>query len=1419
MNFLYSPYILPLIAAALVSATVALYAWMRRSATGAFALLLMAVSIFIWLVGYSLEIAGTNLETKYFWGVIQYFGIAFAPYGWLLFALIYSEQEKIITRRFIILTALIPSITVLLALTTNWHGLIWSEYHINRQNDFSAIGASYGIWFFVHFVYSYLILLAGTVLLARALWSRQGLYRGQVAAMLVAVLTPWVGNALYLTGNSPIPYLDLTPFAFTVTVAALAWAILGFHLVDITPLARHLVVDAMREGMIVLDVRGIIVDINRAAARMIGVSVGNAIGKTAEEVFEPWSHLVEKFRNVTNARDMISVGMGAAQLHYEVRLSPLHDSQGKQAGRIIMLRQVDDDEVAQPAFYASGVSNTQPLPDLNSKEDAPVPQGKSKIWNALVGYYFAPIKKDIALPDDVNPTWYRTRERIFTIILRISATVGTLGFFWTAPIALWSTGAYLSFIIFLSLLWIFGSARHIKYEFRVISFLLVIYGFGFIEMLNFGFSVESFTFFISFVVLSSILASRYGALGALAVSLLTMTTFAVLIGSKFLTPLAKAFGDNIQPASIHSGVSSIMVFLAAMSAVVASVITLLENLKSAWQKEMQALNLLQQERDLLEQRVEDRTRDLADARDQALVFSKQMRKYYRALEQSGSTIVITDLQGNIEYVNPMFEKFTGYAPADVMGKNPRVLNSGEQTKEYYSDLWNTINTGNVWTGEFHNKRKDGSLYWESATIAPIVDQRGKITNYVAVKENITDRKRAEEQLQKLSLAVEQSGNTVIILDKAGLIEYVNPKFTEVTGYTPEEVLGKSPAMLYGENQERNPAQDEAWKVINKGEIWRGEFKNRRKNGSAFWESATIAPVHNRNGELINFVEIKQDITEQKILQDQLQSQNDYLSILHQMTLDLLNRRNLNDLLQVVVDRATILLDAPYCELLLLDGDELVVRAITENARKMRDDRTTRETAKATWQAVDTRQPFIVEDYSDWLHRREIYSDFELRATGAFPIIAGEQCLGVLGLGRDKPGYTFTPEQVETGILFARLVALVLDNASLYESAMREIEDRKHAEFLLQESEARFRQIVENASDIIYGTDIRGNFTYVNPAALRLLGHERESDLIGKSFFDFLMPESRKEVIQLYSNQYVNKIKNTYNEFYIIQADGQVVWLGQNVQSIMKDEEVISFQAVARDITQLKQVQESLAISRDQALEASRVKSQLLSRVSHELRTPLGGVLGFAELLQFNAFGALNEKQKSAVENIIASTNYLTNMVNDLLDEAQMESRSLLLNNAYFNPADMLEAARAPMAVLAERKGLTLTSEISPDLPSELYGDTKRLQQIIINLVGNAIKFTKTGEVRVTLERPAPARWAIMVSDTGVGIPSSEHASIFEPFRQVNNSITRENRGSGLGLAITKQLVELMGGQITIESEIGKGSLFTVTLPITNAPGE
>ena len=1421
MSFEYSPYILPLIAAAFVSAAVAIYAWMRRSATGALPLFLMAVSILVWTAGYSLEVAGANLESKYFWGVIQYFGIAFAPYGWLIFAIVYSDNAKIISRRFITLTALIPSITVLLALTTKWHGLIWSEYHINQQGSFSAIDASYGPWFWVHFAYSYIILLIGTVLLARTLWRRQGMYRGQIVAMLVAVLTPWIGNALYLTGNSPIPYLDLTPFAFTVTVAALAWAIFGFHLVDITPLARDSVVDSMREGMIVLDVRGNIVDINNAAARMVGVSVANAIGKTAADVFSPWSHLVERFRNMLEAKDEISVGQGEAQRSYEVRLSPLQDPQGQLVGRVIMLRAMDE-EAPQPRLEYSAVSYTpaqtfsRATDEREEQNDGRTENRTTSIWDALVGYYFVRIKKDIPVPSGVNPDWYRTRERIFTVGARIVSSVGVISLIF-APRNLFSTSVSLIFAALLAFLWWLGVARSIKYEFRVLGFLALVYGFAFVETLNFGFSVESFTFFLGFVIIASVLTSRRAAISALAAAIVSLSVFAVLIDSGAFIPLMKRLEGVYVP---EAGFSSLLVFIATASAAIAFIVILLENLNVAWQKEEQVSNLLRQERDLLEQRVEERTHDLAEARDSAIRSSNELRKYYLAIEQSGNTIVITDVGGNIEYANPKFEQSTGYSIAEAKGKNPRILKSGRQSAEYYSQLWETISGGNIWIGEFLNKRKNGSLYWESATIAPVFDQNGAITNYVAIKEDITARRQVEEQLQKLSQAVEQSGNTVVIMDDRGLIEYVNPKFTEVTGYSSEEAMGKSPiSLMNGLGGTPDFRQDEWWKTVNTGQIWRGEFRNHRKDGSMFWESATIAPVQNRDGEIINFVEIKQDITEQKIMQDQLQNQNDYLSILHQITLDLLNRRELNDLLQVIVDRSAVLLDAPFSELMLERDGVLVVKSFTANQQSLKGDHVTRGQAKLSWQAFDTHQPVVIKDYSKWEHRREIYAPQSLRATADFPVMAGDRCLGILALGRSQPDYEFTAEQIETGILFARLVALVLDNANLYESAMEEIDRRKRTVILLLESEARFRQIVENASDIIYRADMNGNFTYANPSALKMMGYTSEQEVVGKKYLDLTTPEFRHKLKRVYDHQYVSKTKSTYYEFPAVTTDGDVVWVGQNVQLIMDGEQVIGFQAVARNITQLKQAQEALALSRDQALDASRFKSQLLSRVSHELRTPLGGILGYAELLEYKAFGSLTDKQESAVKSIIESTHYLTSIVNDLLDEAQIESKSLNLHEEYFNPIDLLEKIRSTMSALAHKKGLTFRAEVSDDLPSELYGDINRLQQVIINLAGNAIKFTKQGEVSVSLKRPAPAHWSIEVSDTGAGISRSEHESIFEPFRQVNNSITRENRGSGLGLAITRQLVELMDGQINLESEIGKGSLFTVTLPITNAPGE
>lgn len=204
MQFEYSPYILPLIAVALVAAATAVYAWTRRSMPGAKSLTFLSVGLAIWSLGYSLEIMGANLATKYFWGVLQYVGIASIPYFLLTFSYSFSNQGREPSPRFIAASAIVPVLTILLALTTRWHGLIWSEYNITRTGDFSALGVSYGFWFWIHLAYSYAILLAGAVFLTRMLRRRQGLYRRQAVTALVALLAPWVGNALYLDRKSVV---------------------------------------------------------------------------------------------------------------------------------------------------------------------------------------------------------------------------------------------------------------------------------------------------------------------------------------------------------------------------------------------------------------------------------------------------------------------------------------------------------------------------------------------------------------------------------------------------------------------------------------------------------------------------------------------------------------------------------------------------------------------------------------------------------------------------------------------------------------------------------------------------------------------------------------------------------------------------------------------------------------------------------------------------------------------------------------------------------------------------------------------------------------------------------------------------------------------------------------------------------------
>jgi signal transduction histidine kinase len=230
-------------------------------------------------------------------------------------------------------------------------------------------------------------------------------------------------------------------------------------------------------------------------------------------------------------------------------------------------------------------------------------------------------------------------------------------------------------------------------------------------------------------------------------------------------------------------------------------------------------------------------------------------------------------------------------------------------------------------------------------------------------------------------------------------------------------------------------------------------------------------------------------------------------------------------------------------------------------------------------------------------------------------------------------------------------------------------------------------------------------------------------------------------------------------------------------------------------------------------EVEKLKSTFVAIVSHELRTPLNAILGYAEMFKEAVYGPMNEKQVNMSDRIMKNTQRLLGLINDLLDQAQMEAGKLTIQMAPLRPAELLENLHSVMDQSAHDKNLRLTSEIDDNLPEVLNGDGARLQQILLNLVNNGIKFTDHGTVHVKLFSPYRGRWGIEVSDTGAGIPESEMPFIFETFRQVEGTATRVHGGFGLGLSIVKQLVQLMNGDINVKSKVAAGSIFTITLPL------
>jgi len=351
-----------------------------------------------------------------------------------------------------------------------------------------------------------------------------------------------------------------------------------------------------------------------------------------------------------------------------------------------------------------------------------------------------------------------------------------------------------------------------------------------------------------------------------------------------------------------------------------------------------------------------------------------------------------------------------------------------------------------------------------------------------------------------------------------------------------------------------------------------------------------------------------------------------------------------------------------------------------------------------------------------------------------------------------------------------------------------------------------RAVFESISDAVIVLDPGLRIVEVNPAALELFDLQVNA-VIGKSFH---------EVFHTWIDLDDQTLKkHGLHREIILENEGKPTRWFDLFVSALRDlpRQSGGWIVTLRDVTSLKENEAALAIARDEAVRANGFKTQLLANVSHELRTPLGIIMGYTDLLVRKSYGELLDKQIDVLGKVRESTEYLEALVSGLLDQAQLDSGKLKLAERPFEIRVVLGKTCNQLSVLAEAKQIEFSAEISDDMPVSIIGDSQRLKQILVNLISNAIKFTETGGVFVKIYRSDSVVWKMQVSDTGPGIPENAIQTVFEPFKQLPEANRIMRKGYGLGLSITKQLIRLMGGDITLESQVGQGTTFTATLPL------
>ncbi len=649
-------------------------------------------------------------------------------------------------------------------------------------------------------------------------------------------------------------------------------------------------------------------------------------------------------------------------------------------------------------------------------------------------------------------------------------------------------------------------------------------------------------------------------------------------------------------------------------------------------------------------------------------------------------------------------------------------------------------------------------------------------------------------------AFEQSSHFVGVLDTTGSLLAVN-RAARRFAQTDQDILGSffwdTPWWSHSP-QEQERLKDAVARAA-RGEFIRYEATHLSPQGETLYVDFSLRPVRDQAGGIFLLIAEGRDITQRKKAEQELMSYRFRLEALvrertaelaranQRLQEEVAERRQAQDTASDKEELLRATLEATADGILVIMADGRVALA---NARF-------REIWRVPPELLDQGQAQVLMDFM----QEELEDPARLPAKLQEPDRDQGQYFGVLKLKNGRVLELFSNALVRDERFMGRVWSF------------RDVTQRKKAEEELR----KLSRAVEQSPASVVITDLEGRIEYVNPKFTEVTGYSVAEALgqnprILKS--DMMPPEVYQELWQALTQggQWRGELLNR-------RKDGSLYWESASISAIKgPDGKPTHYLAVKEDITERKRAEEELREAKQAAESASRAKSDFLANMSHEIRTPMNAIIGMTDLALTTE---LNREQREYLTTVKSSAESLLSLLDDILDYSKIEAGFLKLENKPFHLGELLESVLKTLALEAHQKGLEITGRLAPGVPAGIVGDPHRLRQVLVNLVGNAVKFTLQGEVAIEVEKEGEEGDALVlhfsVRDTGVGIPPDQLPLIFERFSQADTSSTRRFGGTGLGTAISKQLVEMMGGRIWAESRPGQGSVFHFTIQTRPAP--